>query len=126
MKKYILAIFLTLSALTASAKAPGLNVEKLFDGTYNSDPSVTIILTQSQDKFFRGFTVADNEAIVKKVTELFEKDLPRATSSQVIKNNGTEYRSMTLVNNGENIYIGVSYNDDNGCYLFIAGAPAAF
>lgn len=31
-----------------------------------------------------------------------------------------------IMNNGEEIYIGLSYDANNGCYLFVSGSPNAF
>ncbi len=126
MKKFLLIIILSIVSLGAVAKPPKLNVEKMFDGSYNSNPSVSLNITKTQDKYFRGCTVSDNAALVKKVTELFEKDLPRASRSQDITSNGSRYASMTVQNNGEEIYIGLSFDTSNGCYLFINGPLEAF
>lgn len=126
MKKLILILFVALASLTASAKAPVLHVEKMFDGSYNSDPDVTIIITRSQDQLFRGCTVNNNEALVKKITQLFDQDLKNATTSKEIYSSGSRFRSMTIINDGYEIYVGLSYNTDNGCYLFIKAEPEAF
>ncbi len=126
MKKYILIIILSLISLSAFAKAPNLYVEQLFNGAYNNNPSVSLNIIKSQDKFFRGCTVTNNKALVEKVTQLFDKDLPQATTTQDIISDGTRYRSIIIKNNGEEIYIGLSYDGNNGCYLFITGILKAF
>lgn len=126
MKKYFLIIILSLVSITATAKSPNLNVEKMFDGSYNSNPNVTIIISQTPEKYFRACTVNDNEALVNKVTQLFEKDLTKAIRSQDFITNGSRFRSFTVKNNNEEIYIGLTYNQNNGCDLFITGSSAAF
>lgn len=126
MKRYILAAILSIISLTASAKGPGLNVEKMFDGSYNSNPSVSLIETRTPEKYFRGCTVTDDAAILSKVTQLYEKDLPRAVRSHDSSSSGSRYRTMRVMNNGEEIYIGLSYDGRNGCYLFISGPAKAF
>ena len=126
MKKYILLIVLSLVSISLSAKAPDLNVEKMFDDTYKSNPSVSLIISRTPDKYFRGCTVTNNAALVKKVEQLFDKDLPRAARSQDLSSNGSQFRSMTVINNGEEINIGLGYEPDDGCYLFISGPLNAF
>lgn len=126
MKKYILFLLLTIVSLAASAKAPELCVEKMFNGSYNTNPSVSINVSKSQEKYFRGCTVTKNKGLLNQISRLFEKDLSRAESSQDLITNGTRYRSMIVMNNGEEIYIGLSYDADNGCYLFISGPLKAF
>ncbi len=126
MKNYILIIILSLFSLTAFAKAPNLHVEQMFNGSYNTNPSVSLNMSKSQEKYFRGCTITNNKSLLNKVEKLFEKDLPRATRSQDIIANGTRYQSMVIMNNGEEIYIGLSYDTNNGCYLFISGSLNAF
>lgn len=126
MKKFILFIVLSLVSLSAFAKSPNLNVEKMFDGSYTSNPSVSLNISKSPEKYFRGCTVTANASIVKKITQLFQKDLSKATRSQDITSNGSRFCSMTILNNGEEIYVGLSYDSNNGCYLFISGPMNAF
>lgn len=126
MKKYILIIILSLVSLTAFAKAPNLHVEQMFNGSYNTNPSISINMSKSPEKYFRGCTVTNNKFILNKVEKLFEKDLPRATRQQDIISNGTRFQSMVIINNGEEIYVGLSYDANNGCYLFISGPLKAF
>lgn len=126
MKKYILIIILFLVSLSAFAKSPNLHVEKMFGGSYNTDPSVSLNIYKSQEKYFRGCIVTNNKDILGKIVQLFEKDLPRATRSQDLISNGERFRSMIIMNNGEEIYVGLSYDKDDGCYLFISGPTNAF
>lgn len=126
MKKYILIVIFTMFSITAFAKAPNLHVETMFDGSYNTNKSVSLNVSKTPEKYFRGCTVTNNKFLLNKVSQLFEKDLPRATRSQDLTNNGSRFRSMVIINNGEEIYIGLSYDENNGCYLFISGSQKAF
>ena len=60
MKKFILFIVLSLVSLSAFAKSPNLNVEKMFDGSYTSNPSVSLNISKSPEKYFRGCTLTYN------------------------------------------------------------------
>lgn len=126
MNKYILILIFTIFSITAFAKAPNLHVEKMFDGSYNTNKSVSLNVSKTPEKYFRGCTVTNNKSLLNIVSQLFEKDLPRATRSQDITNMGSRFRSMVIINNGEEIYIGLSYDENNGCYLFISGSQEAF
>ncbi|MDE6556340.1 MAG: hypothetical protein K2K55_05190 [Duncaniella sp.] len=126
MKKYILIFVLSLVSIAASATPPKLHVEHLFDGSYNNNPSVSLNISRDQSQYFRGCSVTQNKKILNEVTQLFEKDLPKAVSTKQIISNGTQFRSMVIMNNGEEIYIGLSYDADDGCYLFIRGPLNAF
>lgn len=127
MKKFVLILISVFVGLAAVAKSPDLAVEKLFDGSYNSDKSVSIHISKSKDKYFRGFTVSNNPKLVRKVTALFKKDTERAEKSHdIIQDGGVCYSSMEIVNNGLVIQIGISYSPENSCYLFITGPDKAF
>ncbi|MDE6256922.1 MAG: hypothetical protein K2M53_00910 [Muribaculaceae bacterium] len=127
MKRYIIIIISLFVGLIAMAKPPHLNVEKLFDGSYNADKSVSIHISKSKEKYTRGFTVTNNASLVKKVTSLFKKDTERAENSQdIIENGGVVYSWMTILNNNREIKIGLSYSPGNVCYLFITGPTEAF
>lgn len=126
MKKYILILILSMVSLTAFAKAPKLHVEQMFNGSYNTNPSVSIIISKSEEKYFRGCIVTQNKEIVDKISQLFEKDLAKASSSQDLINNGSRFRTITIINNDEEIFIGLSYDPDDSCYLFISGPLNAF
>lgn len=126
MKKFLLILILSIVSLTAFAKAPKLHVEQMFNGSYNTNPSVSIIISKSEDKYFRGCIVTQSKEIVDKISQLFEKDLAKASSSQDLINNGSRFRTMTIKNNDEEIYIGLSYDPDDSCYLFISGPLNAF
>lgn len=127
MKRYIILIISLVISIVAMAKPPHLNVEKLFDGSYNSDKSVSIHISKSKKKYFRGFTVNNNAKLVDKVTDLFKKDAENAEASQDFIENGKPcYSSITVYNNECKIEIGLSYSGDSGCYLFISGPNEAF
>lgn len=126
MKKSILIILFSMIAITVFAKAPNLHVEQMFNGSYNTNPSVSLKMSKSHEKYFRGCTVTNNKSILFKVENLFEKDLPKATRKQDIISNGTRFQSMVIMNNGEEIYVGLSHDANDGCYLFISGPSQAF
>lgn len=126
MKKYLLIIILLFVSLPVFAKAPNLHVEQMFNGSYNSNQSISLNISRTQEKYFRGCTVTNNKTILDKISHLFEKDLPQASRSQDLISNGTRFRSMVIINNGEEIYVGLSYDENNGCYLFISGPLNAF
>ncbi len=88
---------------------------------------MSLNISRTREKYFRGCTVSNNEELVSKITQLFDKDLPRSVRSQDLTNSGSSrFRSMIIINNGEEIYIGLSYTGAKGCYLFISGPQSAF
>ncbi|MDE6396704.1 MAG: hypothetical protein K2K84_05485 [Muribaculaceae bacterium] len=127
MKRYITLIVCAVISLAAMAKSSSLNVEKLFDGSYNSEKTVSIHISKSKGKYFRGFTVNNNASLVKKVTTLYRKDVEKAEDfHDIIANGGLSYSTMTIKLNGQIVKIGISYSPENSCYLFIDGPTEAF
>lgn len=128
MKRYILVFISIFISLAAMAKPLKLNLDRLFDGSFNSNKNVTIQISKSKDNYFRAFSVLDgNPALVKKVTELYRKDEKNADSSQDFIGDGrVTFIRMQIVNNDQPVDIGLSFTPNNGCYLYIKGPAAAF
>ncbi len=127
MKRFLFIAIIMVSGFTALAKAPNLNLDKLFEDPYKSNKSVTIQISKSQGKYFRGFSVHANAELVKKVEQLFRQDCKMAAETQdIIEAGEKQYSSMKIVNNNQTIQIGLGYEGPNGCYLFISGPASAF
>ena len=109
MKRFLIFFFMVLIALTASARPPKLNVEKLFDGRYNNNKSV------------------NNLKIIKAIADAIEKDKPRAKDYSDYQGDDGRYTSLQIVNNGETIYIGLKRDKSGGgAFFFIQGKEKAF
>ncbi len=54
MKKYILILVFSTISIIAFAKAPNLHVEKMFDGSYNSNQSVSLNVSRTPDNISEG------------------------------------------------------------------------
>lgn len=118
---------MVLIALTASARPPKLNVEKLFDGRYNNNKSVSISVYKSNGHYYRGITVKNNLKIIKAIADAIEKDKPRAKDYSDYQGDDGRYTSLQIVNNGETIYIGLKRDKSGGgAFFFIQGKEKAF
>ena len=126
MKRFAIIILCLTTAIAVFAKPPKLNVEKLFDGRFNSSKSVTISIYKNNGNYYRGMTVENNLDIIKKIASAIEKDAPRASNYCDHKNNDGQYTSLQIVNNGEVIYIGLQRDRHGGGFFFIQGKEKAF
>lgn len=127
MKRFILLIITCIiTALAVCATPPKLNVERLFDGRYNDNKSVTISIYKSNGNYYRGLTVKNNPGIVKKIAEAISKDAPRAKEYSDYNGDDGQYTSLQIVNNGEVIYIGLQRNQHSWAFFFIQGKEKAF
>lgn len=127
MKRFLFITVFVAMTLVVLAKAPNLNVEKLFEDPYKTNKSVSIQISKSHNKYYRGFTVRGNAKLVKQVEKFYDQDSKSASTSQeMIEAGERKFSSMKIENNGETINIGLSYEGKDGCYLFITGPLAAF
>ena len=126
MKRLIIIIMCIANAVLLSAKPARLNVEKLFDGRYNSNVSVTISIYKNNGNYYRGLTVKNNPGIIKAIAREIAKDKPRATVYSEHKGSDGQYTAMHIVNNGETIDIGLKLDNSGGGFFFIQGKEKAF
>lgn len=127
MKKTLTLIITLVVCVTAFAAPPNLEVEKLFDADYTGDKTVSMQIKRSREMYFRSINISGNAALVKRATELYNKDLQRSENSNEFFEEGrTSFATMEIINNGKIIKIGISYSPDNSCWLFIKGEPEAF
>lgn len=127
MKRLIIILSVLLSSVIAFAVPPQLAVEQLFDGRYNENKTVSTSIYKNKGNYYRGLTVKNNPEIVKTMSEAIAKDWPKASEfSDHIGDNG-RYTSLTIINNGEKIHIGLKSNSKTGTtFFFIQGKEKAF
>ena len=126
MKRLAIILLCIATAIAAFAKPPKLNVEKLFDGRFNSSNSVTISIYKNNGNYYRGMTVENNPDIIKKIASAIEKDTPRASNYSDHQGSDGQYTSLQIINNGETIYIGLQRDRHGGAFFFIQGKEKAF
>ena len=126
MKRLAIIILCLVTAIAVFAKPPKLNVEKLFDGRFNSSKSVTISIYKSNGNYYRGITVTNNPGIIKKIADAIERDASRASHYSDHQNSDGQYTSLQIINNGETIYIGLQRDRHGGGFFFIQGKEKAF
>lgn len=126
MKRILILLLCIVSTITIYANPPKLNVEKLFDGRYNNNKSVTISIYKSNGNYYRGLTVKNNPEIIKQIAEAIAKDQPRAKDFSDYQGNDGQYTSLQIVNNRETIYIGLQRDKSGGGFFFIQGKEKAF
>ena len=126
MKRFAIIILCLTTAMAIFAKPPKLNVEKLFDGRFNSSKSVTISIYKNNGNYYRGMTVENNPDIIKKIADAIEKDAPRASNYSDHQGRDGQYTSLQINNNGETIYIGLQRDLHGGGFFFIQGKEKAF
>lgn len=127
MKRFILTLFISISAVLAFAKPPHLASEELFKGQYEQTKGVKTSIAKTRGQYHRGLTVTGNAAVVKKMVEAINKDARRADYYSDNSDEKEHYTVMRINNNGRTIQVGLQRDASgkNG-YLFIVGPEEAF
>lgn len=126
MRRLVILIVIAIISAAAYAKAPNLNVEKLFDGRYNKTAGVSSTIYKNRGKYYRGLTIKNNPKVLKSIAEAMKADVPRASHYSDHKEVDGQYSSMKVLNNGETIFIGLQRDNKGGGFFFIQGNEAAF
>lgn len=125
MKRILFLTIILISSITAFAKAPNLEVEKLFDGRYNSNSSVTTTIYKNNGEYYRGMSISNNPDLIRIITNAISKDSAKAARFSEQTGEGGKYTSLRILNNGETINIGLQQKSGNA-YFFIKGSEKAF
>ncbi len=127
MKRILILLSLTIVAFIASAKSPQLAVEKLFDGRYNSERSVSTSISKDNGMYFRVLRVADNQQIVQQIYDTLSKDASAATNYFEQTGEGGKSVLIKISRNDGTVDIGFQ-QDPSGksASLFIRGPEKAF
>lgn len=126
MKQPISLLIFILTTAIAFAKPPHLNVEKLFDGRYNNNASVSTSIYKNNGNYYRGLTVTNNPAILNAIATAIEKDKPKGKDYSDYQDNSGRYISLKVVNNEAAIFIGFQRDKSGGGFFFIQGKESAF
>ena len=125
MKRILFMIIISISAFTIMAKSPGLEVEKLFDGRYNTEKNVRTSISKDNGIYYRGIHVNNNPQIIDRIYQAIRSDSSRAAKFFEQEGAGGKSTLMKIINNGETIDVGLQQHNGNA-YFFIKGKEKAF
>ncbi len=125
MRQLIVIFIFLLTSIAAYAKLPQLAVEQLFDGRYNKEKTVRTSISKADGIYYRSLHITNNSGIIKIIENALRKDSPRASKYFEQEGEGGRYTSLKIVNNGENIDIGLQQYNGNA-FFFIKGKVEAF
>lgn len=106
MKRLLITLSIAIVALIANATPPNLSVEQFFDGRYNDDKTVEILIHRDQKKSSRTFRVSNNPTIVKQILDAVQTDAQKSTDYSENIHAGNKRYMITVSNNGQSISIG--------------------
>ena len=127
MKKLIIIFLMSTVAFLANAKPPQLSVERLFDGRYNNEKTVSTFVSKDNGSYYRMLQVSNNPKIVKIIAETLAKDKAKTTRFFEQTGEGGKSIIVKITNNGETIDIGFQQAPSGkSATLFIKGPEKAF
>lgn len=126
MKRYLILVLLTISALTALAAPPHLACEAIFERDDLRRPGVDLCIKKEPNNYYRGIIVKKDPKLLAEVKKLVEKD--RKLASVVAEKNPEKGGGIVLniPNNGQIINVGLSWKDNGDFGFFIQSVLSAF
>lgn len=125
MKRILFIIIMSVSAFTIMARPPYLEVEKLFDGRYNTEKTVRTSVSKENGIYYRGLQVTNNPQIISRIYQAIRSDSTRASKFFEQEGEGGKSTIMKITSNGETIDVGLQQYNGNA-YFFIKGTEKAF
>lgn len=128
MKKLIFSFLLTIMAtLAVNAAPPKLACETLFSDLNLRNDNTKVMITTSQDNYYRSFEVKNDPKLVKLMEEKLKADSKRAFNKVESFEGKDGYRSILNISNGDHlINVGFTRYSDSNAKLFVQGELAAF
>lgn len=118
----IVAVF----SLSAFAKPPQLQVEKLFDGRFKGLEGVDMTIIKNKDSYYRGIKVENaNVNVIKQIKDAFAIDEKNCEGSVYHDSKNKTSIILNFENNGEQISVVLTIMNGN-LSMFISGHPDAF
>ncbi|MDE7347819.1 MAG: hypothetical protein K2N48_13900 [Muribaculaceae bacterium] len=119
MKKYILASIMMVINLLVIASTPQLASVKFFDDLDLYDPSLSITIVERKDKIVRSVTFKNKPDLLKKIQKALAIDKEKAVSKSLVTDNGEISESVVIVDDNEEIKIGLTNSKSQEIYFFV-------
>ena len=119
MKRFFIALIAAILSIGAFAGELGLNLEKFFDGRFDSNPKVELskIKRNGEINYYLDFN--NDPQIIKEVMDALHKDMKGEEFDTEIITKSETYYKTTIVRNGYTIDIGLQIPKKGRCNLYI-------
>lgn len=119
MKKYILLAILSIINIVAIASSPKLASEKIFEEIDLYDPSLSITIMERPDQTVKTLSFKNKQDLHKKIKKALDSDKEKAVSKSLVSDNGEISESIVIINEDEEIKIGLSNSRSKEVYFFM-------
>lgn len=119
MKRYTLLAILSIINIVAIASSPKLASEKIFDEIDLYDPSLSITILERPDQTVKTLSFKNKQDLHKKIKKALDSDKENAVSKSLVSDNGEISESIIIINDDEEIKIGLSNSRSKEVYFFM-------
>ncbi|MDE6291880.1 MAG: hypothetical protein K2M16_10140 [Muribaculaceae bacterium] len=119
MKKLMLLVFLLLINTVSMASSPRLASEKIFEDLDLYDSSLSITMIERNDQITRSVTFKNKPDLLKKIQKAIASDKENAVSKSLVTDNGEISESIVIINDEEEIKIGLNTSRSREVYFFV-------
>ncbi len=119
MKRYILLAILSIINIMAIASSPKLASEKIFEDIDLYDPSLSVTIMERPDQSLRTLSFRNKPDLKKKIKKALDSDKEKAVSKSLVSENGEISESIVIINEDEEIKIGLTNSKNNEVYFFV-------
>lgn len=119
MKRYLLFVILSIIHIVAIASSPKLASEKIFEDINLYDPSLSITIMERPDQTVKTLSFKNKPDLQKKIKKALDSDKEKAVSKSLVSDNGEISESIVIINEDEEIKIGLSNSRSKEVYFFM-------
>lgn len=119
MKKYLLLAILSIINIVAIASSPKLASEKIFEEIDLYDPSFSITIMERPGQTIRTLSFKNKQDLYKKIKKALDADKEKAMSKSLVSENGEISESIVIINEDEEIKIGLTNSRSKEVYFFM-------
>lgn len=103
----------------AIASSPKLASEKIFEEIDLYDPSLSVTIMERPDQTVKTLSFKNKQDLHKKIKKALDSDKEKAVSKSLVSDNGEISESIVIINEDEEIKIGLSNSRSKEVYFFM-------
>lgn len=103
----------------AMAAPPKLASEKIFENLDLYDTSLSVTIVERRDQTTRSLSFKNKPELFEKIKKALSVDKSLAVSKSLVSNNGEISESIVIINDDEEIKIGLTCSKSKEVYFFI-------
>ena len=126
MKRYLFIAIMACISVICQATPPRLASEAIFNRKDIRQNGNILVITKTEDNFFRSVTASNNKELFKAIKDAVAKDRKRASNTAEGYTNGKSYIILNIPNNNQLINVGFWDTGGDGFHFFIQANAEAF